>query len=92
MDHADFRIGQDFWCSDRLWRCTDVGQRVIVAIRIDEITAVRMELATMIQTKHTMTGAEAEREGSFDGPPYGVAECVFDEYDFEACTPTREEQ
>lgn len=35
-----------------------------------------------------MTHAEAEAEGWFNGPPYGVAETVFDEYDLEGCEPT----
>jgi hypothetical protein len=35
VDHAEFRIGSLFWCGGGLWRCTDVGSRVIVAIRID---------------------------------------------------------
>ena len=35
-----------------------------------------------------MIKAEAEREGwfSFSGPPYAVAEAVFDENDMEGCT------
>ena len=35
MRHADFRIGAEFRCGGRLWRCTDIGTRTIVAIRID---------------------------------------------------------
>jgi hypothetical protein len=30
---------------------------------------------------------EAEAEGWFNGPPYAVAESVFDEYDIEGCSP-----
>lgn len=92
MEHSEFRLGQEFWCGDRLWRCTDVGQRVVVAICIDEVMACRMDMKTKIKTERTMTGAEAAREGWFNGPPYAVAERVFDEYDLEACTLTREEQ
>ena len=83
MDHADFAVGQEFWCSDRRWRCTDIGRRVIVAIRVDETTICSMELATSIETERTTSGEEAERDGWFDGPPYAVAEHVFDEYDLE---------
>ncbi len=25
MQHAEFTIGDTFWCSDRQWRCTDIG-------------------------------------------------------------------
>ena len=38
MNHADFEIGTEFTLAERRWRCTDVGTRVIVAIRIDEVT------------------------------------------------------
>jgi len=31
---------------------------------------------------------EAEAEGWFRGPPYAVAETVFDEHDQEGCEPT----
>ncbi len=37
MKHADFSPGTTFFCADRLWRCTDIGTRVIVAIRLDTI-------------------------------------------------------
>ena len=39
MDHSDFHIGLEFWASGRRWRCTDVGKRTVVAIRIDEADA-----------------------------------------------------
>jgi len=32
----EFYIGIEFFCSDRKWRCTDVGTRVIIAICISE--------------------------------------------------------
>ena len=37
MRHADFRIGAEFRCGGRLWCCTDIGTRTIVAIRIDRV-------------------------------------------------------
>jgi hypothetical protein len=39
----------------------------------------------------TLDRAEAEAEGWFGGPPYAVAERVFDEYDIEGCSPKPEE-
>jgi hypothetical protein len=84
MDHAEFRIGTLFWCGDGLWRCTDVGSRVIVAIRID---AVEMG-GDAPGAGRTLTQAEAEADGWFNGPPYAVAEIVFDEYALEGCTLT----
>ena len=35
MKHSEFEIGKTFWCGGRPWRCTDIGTRVIVAIRLD---------------------------------------------------------
>jgi len=32
MKHKDFVIGKDFECGGNMWRCTDIGTRVIVAI------------------------------------------------------------
>ena len=37
MKHSDFAIGDEFWCGGRQWRCTDIGTRVIVAIRLDAV-------------------------------------------------------
>lgn len=34
MKHEEFKIGTKFVCGVRVWRCTDVGTRVITAIRI----------------------------------------------------------
>ena len=82
MRHAAFRIGAEFRCGGRLWRCTDIGTRTIVAIRID-----RVEVGGSPALRHSLSGAEAEAEGWFRGPPYTVAESVFDENDIEGCAP-----
>jgi len=37
MQHSEFKIGGIFRCDGRLWRCTDIGTRTIVAIRIDRV-------------------------------------------------------
>ncbi len=81
MNHSDFAIGGTFWCADRQWRCTDIGTRVIVAMRIDsvEIGSNAPEL------RRTISRDEAEAEGWFNGPPYAVAETVFDEDGMEGC-------
>ena len=64
MEHKDFYIGKEFTCSERRWRCTDVGTRVIIAMRIDDYP---------------------DDPSWYNGPPYAVAEVVFDEYDIEVC-------
>ena len=30
-----FKIGQDFTMSSARWRCTDIGRRTVVAIKLD---------------------------------------------------------
>lgn len=35
MQHSDFSIGGEFFTEAGEWRCTDVGARVIVAIKLD---------------------------------------------------------
>ena len=65
MKHSDFRIGLEFLSATGRWRCTDVGKRTIVAIKLD-----RNDDPTW-----------------YDGPPYAVAEQVFDEYDLEGLSP-----
>ena len=37
MKHSEFKIGMEFLCGDRLWRVTDIGTRVIVAIPLDKV-------------------------------------------------------
>ena len=65
MDHSDFKIGTEFMTEVGRWRCTDVGTRVITAIRLHYDDDPSMYL----------------------GPPYKMAESVFDEYDFEGLEP-----
>jgi hypothetical protein len=61
--------------------------RTIVALRVD-----RVEVGSEPpERRRTLSRAEAEAEGWFNGPPYAVAESVFDEYDLEGCSPKPEE-
>ena len=59
------------------WRCTDVGSRTILAIRIDKVT---------VPGGRILGQAEAEAQGLFNGPPYVLAEYCFDEEDIEGCS------
>lgn len=36
MQFSDFEISGEFHCGGKHWRCTDLGQRVVVAILIDK--------------------------------------------------------
>jgi len=79
MKHSEFVIGENFICAGRVWRCTDTGTRVIVAIRADYSDITRHD------GKQMRTESRELSKADFAGPPYGLAETVFDEYDIEAC-------
>jgi len=82
MRHSEFTIGGTFWCGDRQWRCTDIGTRTVIAIRIDSVEVG----SNVAELRRTLTQAEATADGWFNGPPYGVAETVFDEDDLPGCS------
>jgi len=92
MKHSDFRIGLEFWCGQKRWRCTDVGTRVITAISLEshevvELSAPRAAVGTTRRRRYATTNPSW-----LSGPPYQVAEQVFDEYDLEGCSFTQERQ
>jgi hypothetical protein len=82
MQHKDFVIGETFWCGGRQWRCTDIGTRVITAIRLDRVDVG----SPAPERRRTLGRVEAESEGWFNGPPYAVSESVFDENDMGGCS------
>lgn len=63
MIHTEFKIGIEFKTATGLWRCTDIGSRTVIAIKIDDHDDTSWYL----------------------GPPYAVAEYVFDEHDMDGC-------
>ena len=69
MKHTEFVIGGTFWCGGSAWRCTDIGTRVIAAIKLDH----------------------EDDPSWYNGPPYAVAESVFDENDIEGCSVVPDE-
>ena len=64
MDFTEFYIGIEFKCGGDIYRCTDIGSRVIVAINLS---------------------SHPNDDSWFNGPPYAVAEFVFDEDDIKGC-------
>lgn len=66
MNLVDFAIGQDFYNAVGKWRCTDIGQRTITAVRWPD--------------DDEMPGM-AGLEDWLRGPPYALKEVVFDEKD-----------
>lgn len=80
MNHEDFLIGLEFNCGATKWRCTDVGSRTIVAIRIDQVTVVSSH------NGQTSSKIVTDDPSWFNGPPYAVAELVFDEFAIGGCS------
>ena len=75
-----------------LWRCTDIGSRVVVAIRLDRAETVSVVVRGGKPGPETRSVIDSRDDPSwFNGPPYAIAETVFDEYDFPACRPVAEE-
>ncbi|WFT88745.1 hypothetical protein [Rhizobium leguminosarum] len=71
-------------------RCTDVGTRTVVAIRVHPVEMTTVQ-AGGTKEHETPTYEQADAMGWFDGPPFGVAEVVFDEDDLEVCSLERKD-
>jgi hypothetical protein len=84
MKHSEFKIGEEFRCGGATWRTTDIGTRVIVAIRIDDGDGFAS--FCLSGPCCVMPYAEAAARGWFKGPPYAVEESVFDENDMMGCS------
>ena len=80
MKHSDFSIGKEFLSDTGQWRCTDVGTRIITAIQISSV-----EVTTQANDGHVTTKLVSNDSSWFNGPPFAVAEQVFDEHDIAAC-------
>ena len=91
MEHSEFAIGRAFTTGHSLWRCTDVGTRTVVAIRLDRAETVSVVVRGGKPGPETTAVIDPRDDPSWhNGPPYAAAETVFDEYDFPACLPVAE--
>jgi hypothetical protein len=90
MKHEEFRIGLEFWCGGRRWRCTDVGTRTVVGVCLEphEVVAITHDAGASSTTRPTITTDDSW----FVGPPYAVPEEVFDEHSIEGCSLSPGEQ
>lgn len=89
MNFADFQVGQRFKCGGKAWLCTDKGTRVVIAICL---TVCRSNdwargLPEAIQDKVWEREPREVDPSWLHGPPYALAEHVFDENDQEGCEP-----
>jgi hypothetical protein len=86
MRHSEIAIGRAFTTGYGLWRCTNIGTRTVIAIRIDAAAVV-----AVLGGRETQSVVDFRRDPSWlNGPPYALAETVFDEYDFAALRPVAE--
>lgn len=83
MKHADFHVGKEFFTATGRWRCTDVGNRVIVAISLEPREMVRSSRDEVGTRREERFISNDPRD--LAGPPYGVVEHVFDESSFDGC-------
>lgn len=90
MRHHDFRIGMEFWCGDKRWRCTDVGSRVVVAISLETQEVVDYVPSTDGGSPGRLARYVTDDPSWHVGPPYAIVERVFDEYDLPACSLDRD--
>ena len=86
MTHDEFRIGLEFWCGGKRWRCTDIGSRVIVAICVEPHEVVEVERLIEQGGKLQEQRHITDDPSWFGGPPYAVVEHVFDELSIEGCS------
>ena len=86
MTPKDFHIGLEFWCCGKLWRCTDIGSRVVIAISLEEHEVVSSEQDTNAPGKRIERRYMSSDPIWLDGPPYGVVEHVFDEDSLKVCS------
>ncbi len=68
MKHSDFALGTVFWSSDRRWLCTNVGTRLIVAIRIDTVEIGTRDAANPSRIDVARREAAGAKRTSFTGP------------------------
>jgi hypothetical protein len=58
----------------------------VTAICLEPRQRVRVAINDNDPTRRTTTRYLSDDPRDLNGPPYGVSECVFDEYDQEACS------
>ena len=88
MELNDFVIGETFWTHGGAFRCTDIGTRVVVALKLGPREIARAE---RVGGELRITKRIEDDPSWLNGPPYAVAELVFDEDDLPGCFRTEAE-
>lgn len=82
-DRVAFQVGTTFSTGQALWRCTDVGTRTIVAVRIDRVITPRPLGENQAWATEQSAADPRKLPGWLKGPPYALAEFCFDEQDIQ---------
>ena len=88
MELSDFAIGETFWTHVGAFRCTDVGTRVVVAVKLGPREIGRAE---KVDGELRITKRIDDDASWLNGPPYAVDEVVFDENELLGCVRTEAE-
>jgi len=83
MKISDFKIGMHFFTHKGEWICTDIGTRTIIAIPYHEITISVMDGNKNIVFQTVTPDSDISW---WKGPPYAIAEYVFDEDSLNGCS------
>ena len=88
MELSDFVIGETFWTHGGAFRCTDIGTRVVVAVKLGPREIGRAE---KVDGELRITKRIDDDASWLNGPPYAVEEVVFDENELLGCFRTEAE-
>jgi hypothetical protein len=88
MELSDFAIGETFSTHVGAFRCTDVGSRVVVAVKLGPREIGRAE---RVDGALRITKRIDDDASWLNGPPYAVEEVVFDENELLGCFRTEAE-
>ena len=86
MELSDFVIGETFWTHSGAFRCTDIGTRVVVAVKLGPRAVSRAE---SVDGEVRITERIDDDPNWLNGPPYAVEEVVFDENEMLGCFRTK---
>ncbi len=89
MELSDFAIGETFWTHAGAFRCTDVGTRVVVAVKLGPREVC--EGPRSVDGELRITKRIDDDPSWLNGPPYAVEEVVFDENELLGCFRTEAE-
>jgi hypothetical protein len=88
MELSDFAIGETFWTPAGAFRCTDIGTRVVVAVKLGPPEVSRAE---SVDGELRITKQIDHDASWLNGPPYNVEEVIFDANGLLGCFRTEAE-